>query len=89
MLKRRLITIVIFLLLGAVLTVAMAWLVGPLPESSQAIVSSDDPVFPLRPIWIGFVVNVLFYAAVSWLLVRLLAGLWRATTVNRIARDSG
>ncbi len=71
MLKRRLITIAMFLLLGAVLTVAMAWLVGPLPAPSQAIVSSHDAALPLRPIWIGFVVNVLFYAAVSWLLVRL------------------
>ncbi len=29
----------------------------------------QDPYVPLRPIWSGFAVNTLFYAAVLWLLI--------------------
>ena len=118
--KRRLLTIAIFLLAGAVVNVAVAWgmvafvhpYLRPLPvfhlESAkitfgggqsvvQFVVIAGWPLtcssyeyrsyggvgsiagglkldgwpraLPLRPVWPGFAINTLFYAAILWLII--------------------
>ncbi len=44
-----------------------AWDAGQLPKWSNLFV--DSGWIPLRPIWPGFAVNTIFYAAILWLLI--------------------
>ena len=70
--RRRLLTLVIFLLLGAVLNVAVAWGFGFLaadPDQSGAEWVIANDALRLRLIWPGFAINTIFYAAILWLLV--------------------
>ncbi len=70
--RRRLFTLAIFLLLGAVVNVAVAWGFGFLsvdPDQSGAEWVIANDAVPVRLIWPGFAVNTIFYAAILWLLV--------------------
>ena len=70
--RRRLFTLVIFLLLGAVVNVAVAWGVGFLsvdPDQSGAEWVIANDALPVRLNWAGFLVNTVFYAAILWLLI--------------------
>ncbi len=44
-----------------------AWDAGQLQKSSNLFV--DSGWIPLRPIWPGFAINTIFYAAILWLLI--------------------
>ena len=125
--KRRLLTIAIFLLAGAVVNVAVAWecaLLSPAsvrntdappfrlffhrsysmmlePPDPTPIVhewglplvamaskyewrsSRKDPVLPWHPIWPGFAINTIFYAAILWLFIGGLFALRRFLRLRR------
>ena len=70
--KRRLLTLAIFLLLGAVVNVAVAWgsaFLSVDPSQSGAEWVIGNPALAVRPIWPGFAINTIFFAATLWLLV--------------------
>ena len=64
--------VTIFLVLGAVVNVAVAWGFGRLsvdPDQSGAEWVIANDALPRRLIWPGFAINTIFYAAILWLLV--------------------
>ncbi len=66
------VTLALFLLLGAVVNVAVAWGCGFLsvdPDQSGAEWVIANDALPPRLIWPGFAFNTIFYAAILWLLV--------------------
>ena len=70
--KRRVLIAAIFLLLGAVVNVAVAWGRGLLsvdPDQSGAEWVIANDALPRRLIWPGFAINTVFYAALLWPLI--------------------
>ena len=69
--KRRQVTLAIFLLVGAVVIIAVATgFVFIWPGHSHINLDTGVEVtLPLRPIWPGFAVNTIFYAAILWLVI--------------------
>jgi len=56
---------------------------GNVVKSAKRIAYGDLKVLPLRPMWPGFVVNTLFYAAIVWLIFLAPFQLRRASRTRR------
>ncbi len=64
--------VVLFLLLGAVVNLAVAWVFGFLsvdPDQSGAEWVIANDALPVHLIWPGLLVSTVFYSAILWLLI--------------------